>query len=327
MITIGGKEYDLEQTLMDIFDLRYFIENPRVYSLFDRSSSEPTQEQMEERLFASDDVRDLRDTIEGNGGLVNPIIVRLIDNVVVEGNRRLASYRMLYKKKPDKWRMIPVSILPPEVTERELFIYLGHIHINGQKDWMPFEQAGYIYRTIKKTGTTLDVIAKELGMKKNEIKKRYDVYCFMVEHNDLESNHWSYYEEYLKSRAIKSSRAVVTGLDEKVVQDIKAGKIADAKSEIRETLAKIADSKQSIELLTDYVENKKSLDQCLEEANLPSEDFLKMFGGIKQKMYGADVNSMVNMISEDDLDGCIFELDMIVRRGIQLKKMLEERKK
>ena len=90
-------------------------------------------------------VKQLRLSIEQNGGLIDPLIVvkRNGDYVVLEGNSRLAAYRLLAEKDPVKWQKVRANILPEEISENEIFTLLGQYHLVGRKDWNIFEQAAY----------------------------------------------------------------------------------------------------------------------------------------------------------------------------------------
>ncbi len=91
-------------------------------------------------------VKELKESIKSNGGLIDPIIVRDGDFVVLEGNSRLAAYRILYKTDPIKWAKIKVTLLPKDIPESAVFTLLGQYHIVGKDPWDPYEQAGYLYR-------------------------------------------------------------------------------------------------------------------------------------------------------------------------------------
>lgn len=288
---IGKTRYPTRREYLSQETLKFFIENPRVYSMFDRSVSDPSQTDMEAKLCECDDVRDLRDSIEENGGLTVPIVV--CNNVVIEGNRRLAAYRMLAKKNPEKWAYIPAEILPDDVPESAILIYLGQIHIVGQKDWAPFEQAGFLYRSLKTTGMTVKELSESTGLKSTAVQKMVSVYEFMIKNDDQESKHWSYYEQYLSNRAIKKARETNEKLDEKIVVDIKAGKITDAKKEIREQLGAICKSSSSTQLISDYVENNRSLQSCFDSVDQDDADARRVLNQFRSKCMEADFRSAI----------------------------------
>ena len=68
-----------------------------------------------------DHVKELKKDIKSKGGLIEPIIVKKDTNEVVDGNRRLAAYRLLYHEDPVRWANICCEILPTSVTDDQIF--------------------------------------------------------------------------------------------------------------------------------------------------------------------------------------------------------------
>lgn len=322
-ITVGSVIYELDNKAIPHTELYYFIDNPRVYSLFDRSKSNPTQDEMEQQLFECDDVRELKDSIEKNGGLIDPIIVRPNDMVVVEGNRRLAAYRMLSRKNPDKWKMISVNILPDDMPDSAIFSYIGHIHINGKKEWAPYEQAGYLYRTMKEYKSNPKEIANSIGLKPSSVKKMINIYEFMVKHDDQEAKHWSYYEQYLTLKPIKDVRNNVPELDEKIVIDIKAGKIDDARKSFREVLSPICRDRNAHTLIDDYINNRKTLDECISEVDSDALDTHEVLSKFKAKLFDSDFRGSIQGASKDDKERFEYELGAIKTAIAEIIKTLK----
>lgn len=50
------------------------------------------------------------------------------DHVVLEGNSRLAAYRILAKNDPLKWSRVLVQILPEDISDSDIFTLLGTFH-------------------------------------------------------------------------------------------------------------------------------------------------------------------------------------------------------
>lgn len=96
-ITIGKKEYDVEEELLNQCELLFYEENPRVYSILRSNGTTPTQKDIETKMKSMEHVKQLRLSIEQNGGLIDPLIVvkRNGDFVVLEGNSRLAAIKSL----------------------------------------------------------------------------------------------------------------------------------------------------------------------------------------------------------------------------------------
>ena len=194
-LTIGQVDYIVELEDLNQADLKFYTENPRVYSVLNVDGVEPTQEEIEEYMCSQDHVKQLKVSIETNGCLIDPLIVIKGDYTVLEGNSRLAAYRLLCKVDPVKWGKVKCKILPADIDDKAIFALLGQYHIIGRKDWDPFEQANYLYRRHMQTKLPVEYMAQELGISKQKAKSMVNVITFMIEHDDLNKRHWSYYEE------------------------------------------------------------------------------------------------------------------------------------
>ncbi len=150
-------------------------------------------------LSKRENVREvLLPSIRANGGLVEPLLVR--GNVVLEGNSRLAAYRLLAQMDATKWQKVRVRKLPDTISDAEVFSLLGEYHIVGRTDWAPFEQAGYLYRRHKQFGVSIEVLHKEISLMAARIRHNISVYQYMIDVGDRQPTRWSYYDELLKSR-------------------------------------------------------------------------------------------------------------------------------
>ena len=115
--------------------------------------------------------------------------------------------------------------MPKDIPDSAVFALIGQYHIIGRKDWEPYEQAGYLYRTINKTKKTQSELANDLGMKVSDIKKLLLIYQYMIDKEDNHPNKWSYYEELLKNRGIKKAFDETPALEDKIIEEIKNDKI------------------------------------------------------------------------------------------------------
>ena len=243
-ILIRGREIPVRTTTLRQDRLRFFVDNPRVYSVLRTGNTEdPTQEEIQHKLLDMDHVKALVQDIKRDRGLTDPVIVRASTLEVLEGNSRLAAYRHLAKLDPIKWGMIKVRILPEDIDEKLIFALLGQYHIKGKKDWAPFEQAGFLYRRHKTHDIPVDRLAQEIGLSKQKVAHLIGVYQFMLDHNQSETVRWSYYDEYLKSRVIKQVRD--DKFDLLVVDKVKSGEIARA-VDVRDRLPLICKARKSL---------------------------------------------------------------------------------
>ena len=328
-ITIGKKEFTLETVMMDQMDLRFYPENPRIHSLVYADNPNPSQEYIQEILCKKEHVRNLRDSIVTNGGLIEPVIVRKVNGeyIVLEGNSRLAAYRMLAENDPIKWKQMKCNIFVEDITDSEVFILLGQLHIIGKTDWSLFEQAGYLYRTKESTGNSIDSIAKMLGLKSGEAKRLYEIYKYMVEVNDTQASHWSYYEVFLKTNAFKKYRQIVPEFEEVVVKKIKSEEFQAI--ELRDKLGAIAKdgSKDSTKIIKSFVKGEMSLGEAYEDFHDTGKDVdvYKAIKAFRTKICDEATIKQIKKAVADDNTEIPFELKKIKKKIEGILKGLGEK--
>jgi len=261
-IMILGETVPTTTQLLQQRTLKFFADNPRVYSIVRANGKVPTQDEIQEQLSQLEHVRELREDIRRNGGLLEPLIVRSGTLDVLEGNSRLAAYRQLAKKEPIKWGVVKCTVLPADVKDSLIFALLGQFHIKGKKDWVPYEQAGFLYRRFKNHNVSAKTLAGELGWSAQKVTHLIDTYQFMVDHDEVDISRWSYYDEYLKSNKIKKARQNHPGMDELVVENVKSGDIGRA-MDLRDQLPTVCASPV---VLKKFAEGKLTLGEAHERA-------------------------------------------------------------
>ena len=225
---IRGEEIPVVTKMMEQDRLLFYVDNPRVYSVLRSGGNDPSQEEIQERLQKLEHVKELREDIKENKGLLEPLIVKSGTLEVLEGNSRLAAYRALAAKEPLKWNLVKCTLLPEDIKESLVFALLGQYHIKGKKDWAPYEQAGFLYRRFHKHDANPQTLAREIGLSVREVNRLIEVYSFMVEHEENGVDRWSYYYEYLRSNKIHKARAQYPDLDSVIVSKIRSKEIAKA---------------------------------------------------------------------------------------------------
>ena len=244
-LLIRGVDVPVQITTLPPADLRFFVDNPRVYSILRSDGEEPSQSDIERRLVEMDHVKALIQDIKRDGGLTDPVVVRAGSLEVLEGNSRLAAYRALAKIDPLKWATMKCKLLPADLDENLIFALLGQYHIKGKKDWAPFEQAGFVYRRSTVHNIDAAQLAQEIGLSKRKVEHFIDTYQFMLDHHETDTARWSYYDEYLKSRLIRKARLGQPGFDALVVEKVKAGEVARA-VDIRDRLPVICSAPKAL---------------------------------------------------------------------------------
>ena len=317
-LTIGKRTFIVEDTELAQADLKFYVDNPRVYSVLRNADTEPTQEEIQKLMTDMDHVKQLKLSIESNGGLIDPLIVRDGDFVVLEGNSRLAAYRLLCRVDPILWGKVKCKVLPKDIDDSAIFTLLGQYHIVGRKDWSPYEQAGYLYRRHRDTKLPVEAMSKELGITTGDAKKYIEVYQFMLDHNDLEPNQWSYYEELLKNRAIRTAARKDPEIVNKVVKKIKTREITAA-ADIRK-VGQIVEAgtktKAAKSVASKYIKGEVSLESALESLK-DSGDLDEVFQKLnkfKEYINSTEVDKKIRLSTPDTISKTMFEIDRIIKR-------------
>lgn len=309
-LTVNKKELPVKLQALNQVDLFFYPENPRIYSIVCIGGGTPDQAEIQEHLAKMDHVKQLIQSIKANGGLKEPLLVQDKKNVVLEGNSRLAAYRILASQDPAKWSMIKCRILPQDISEKDIFAILGTFHIVGRKDWAPFEQAGYLFRRNSKQKITTQAIANELGFTKQRVEHLIDVYSFMIKHNDMAPSQWSHYDELLKSRVVKTARDTIPNFDKTIVRKIKTGEISKA-VDVRDKLPKILSaSKKTVKrFMGGKVDFNNAFEMAIDQG-LGNNSYLKL-RNFKQWIVNSELKSNITEIQDNQKQKCLYELKKI----------------
>lgn len=324
-IRIRGRDVPTETRDIDQAKLRFYVDNPRIYSLVRANGHVPDQEEILEQLLGHEHVCVLKEDIVANSGLMDPLIVRDGDMVVLEGNSRLAACRFLARRDPLRWTKVRCTVLPADVDERLVFALLGQYHLKGKKDWAPYEKAGFLYRRHKEHGVELSTVAEELGVSVREAKHLIAVYDFMFDRGDTDRERWSYYDEYLKSTKIKKAREEHAGLDAFVVAQVKSGAIPKA-MELRDKLPTICAGPPKV--LKRYVEGTIPFDDAYEAAvDAGGESYaLKKLQRFRAWLALSDTEDDLVGENKQVRDKMVFEIKEIEKRAKKLREILERSK-
>lgn len=172
-VQVRAIEVPLDKVLLDPL-------NPRVANTLSASLSggeAAVQERLATTLWADPDVQDLYSSVMANQGLVERIILRS-NYVVAEGNCRTVVYRKLRANFPNDptWQTIPARILPADITDRQIAMLLGELHVGGKNEWSPFEKAGHMHQLFHQYGMVQEEISKLLRTSKTSVN--YNIKAF-----------------------------------------------------------------------------------------------------------------------------------------------------
>lgn len=163
--------------------------NPRLFP----TSDEADEVEIIARLYRSEDLSELLQSIAANGYLdIEPLVV-LEENenlTVLEGNRRLAAIRLFERRDLSRQirQRMRLKVTIPEFPEkyhstiRKVSVYrvdsreearpfIGFKHINGAAKWESYAKAKFAADWYRKEGTSLSAIATQIGDRHDTIKR------------------------------------------------------------------------------------------------------------------------------------------------------------
>jgi hypothetical protein len=171
---------------IEVSELVFDLQNPRLVEF--RKGAEFTAEEILETLWEEMDVKELVLSMASSGFFPHePLIVAKEsgENVVIEGNRRLAALKVLLHPEIAKshgWELPEISEelcsslkrVPVIFQDRaESWRYLGYKHVNGPAKWSSFAKAKYIAQVHRDFGVTLADIAKQIGDGHRTVQRLY----------------------------------------------------------------------------------------------------------------------------------------------------------
>lgn len=229
-ITISGVKLPCKYQKIDIHELEFFEENPRIASIIEKNKERVTQKFIDEKLWDSDNTHTLKRRIEEDGGLIHPVIVH--DNKVIEGNTRLCAFRHLYEEtKDDKWRHIDCQILLTEIDKKQLYRLLCNEHIVGKIAWDTYEKGNMLTRMLEQENMTYEDISGISKLSVPKVKEHIAAYKLMTKENDTNTKRFSHYVQLVNNAEVRQiSKNKDPDIYKKIVTAIKNDQFADAKN-------------------------------------------------------------------------------------------------
>ena len=280
---IRGKTINFEEKLLDINNISFYSNNPRIASIVSTiPKDELTDDLIDEKLWNSNNTHKLKRQIEADGGLIHSIIV--FDGKVLEGNTRLCCYRHLFEETgDDRWKLIRVQVILDELSQDDIYRLLCSEHIDGKIEWDPFEKGNLFHKMHKEELKSFEDIATLTKESCNSIRQMIKAYELMIENGETNKKRFSHFLELVKSDGIRKHKNKDPEVVSKVVGLIKDGVFKDAK-----------DLRKVSEILEDKKSKKKLFDE--------KEDINKVYGDLKRKnpligtTFYSDVNNIYNKL-------------------------------
>ncbi len=326
-ITILGKKISTTYQRIPINKLKYFEENPRVFSCINEEDTPENEDELqdfiEQKMQTQSSVKNLITDIEKHGGLLERILVRHDTYQVIEGNSRLAVFRQLYKKKSDeKWASIECECVAT-LTRQQQDAYLAQIHIKGKTQWSAYEKANFSYIR-EKRGVSIEEIMHILSEGKNGIQKQIDAVTLMKKNNDIERSHFSYYNELVRSRNINNNKNYDADVKNFLLSKIKNMGVEGSDDEngftaqdLRDKLPYILNKKKE---LKKFIKENSTMEDAYQNAR-PSGP-LKKVKTAKDKIMDISKKE-IDHLEKQDVDALLACIKKLFKEVKRIKKMIE----
>jgi hypothetical protein len=236
-IRLQGRDIPFERARLPIDQLTLDPDNPRIQYLIGRRP-DISQEELDELLWAKDQVKALGQSIKQNGGVYDDVIVQKVDGryVVREGNSRTVAVRHIAEQHPgdNQFDTVPAMVFNEELSEDDLAVLLADMHVTGKIRWDAYEQAKHVWRLYNVHGKTYDWLATHLRMSKSKITQQLKAYQWMTEYlneNDDPRNieKFQFFSELARKKNLATRYADDLAFKQEFKRWLTEGKLSDSR--------------------------------------------------------------------------------------------------
>jgi hypothetical protein len=208
---LGNADFEVNRTLWTVDKLKLDPKNQRLGYLLRQHKKAPSvsDKELHKMLWDIDQVKALYQSVYQNGGLLEDPVVR-VDGTVIEGNCRTVVLRELRKKYPDdeRFNRVFVRVLPPNVTDEQISLLLGELHIAGKIEWRAFDQAEYVWKMNKIYGKNYDFLSTHLRWSRSKLSQKIAAFeetkAYLERTGDPQGiNRFSHFEEFMKKKSLR----------------------------------------------------------------------------------------------------------------------------
>ena len=188
--------------------------NPRLAHVEDTL----TPEEMEKYIFDEEDGRRLYRQLKQDEQIFEEVWLQKTGDryKVREGNRRVTASRRFLNDiengklegfDPDNYREMPAKIFRDDISDKEVDMFLGTLHITGKKDWSASNKGNHIFKMITEYNETPETVAEQLGMSPGGVNKAFHAFKKTKEYGKKYGgnyiHYYTYFDEVLKSPTLR----------------------------------------------------------------------------------------------------------------------------
>lgn len=267
-LKIQGQSIMLEEGTIDHTKLLLWPGNPRITHKAELHNEILEQDEIEDALNASGNIKDFKKKIEIDKQINEHILVDEATWEVLEGNRRLFVNRILYAEELRKgnennpWQFIKVKLLPLGTDRKLIYSYLGTLHLDGKKEWDSYNKAAFLAKEQKDFGYTFQELVEAHKWTLADVKKSVNTYNFMKTRNHTNEKNYSVFELLESNNTFKKEREKNPAFDDFYYKQVVTGKFPIAALEVRKFLPEILKTKDK-GLKKDFFKGDLSFDEAV----------------------------------------------------------------
>ena len=225
--------------------------------------------------------------------MIERVLVRVDTKEVIEGNSRLAVYRILRDKGAGgDWDRIPCHVVS-KLTDEQQAAFLNQVHVKGKTQWSAYEKANFAY-VRRVHGWTVARIAALFGESSGTIYKRVNAITIMKQSGDNKQSHFSYYDVLVRNPDIYSQILIPTAFQERLFDEIRNVGSGEAQrftaQDLRNKLPAIIKKPR---VLARYVTGEIEFAEASERATIsPAEKRVKRALSVLDEIATSDVDGL-----------------------------------
>lgn len=323
-----GEEIPCEYQMLPVDKLKYLKNNPRVYTSIHGKKipkyNDELQELIDQQMLKESSVKNLIPRIKRDGGLTEPILVRHDTMEVVEGNSRLAVYRLLNrtdKENKGKWDHISCQVVS-KLTPKQQYAYLNQVHVEGKTKWVTYEKANQAYIMYKIDNFSEEEVMETLSITTGEFAKRIRVIELMEKNKDGEHSHFSHYNVLVRTRKIAEEIETNPYLENILIEKIKnQGSSSNNEDEftaqdLRDRLPSIIVKKKT---LKKYLDGKSTLYEAYQSARLsgPHQNIKSAL----EKVLDIEMSEF-NTLDKNQLNAALIDVKNLLKKTERIKSKI-----
>jgi hypothetical protein len=178
--------------MVAVADIHLDRNNPRIRKFLEMYGEEPTPEQFYVALGAAGDeegdnsatFEKLKNSIQTNGGIIQPVILNLKEThyVCIEGNTRVALYKKFHAEKvKGTWTHIP-ALVYENMEEFQIDAIRLQVHLVGTRQWDPYSKAKYLRHLRVDKNMPLALLVEYCGGREREVTESINAFSDMEDY-------------------------------------------------------------------------------------------------------------------------------------------------